>query len=202
MLFNITKYRHYLGALPGLLLPGQKQPENPLETPLVFQMSLDGEALQFPPVVTITAKKNVIVTKINGNNTLNVVEHVGGLSYEITIQSFEENNKVHEIEHVSTSKSSIARQVLNDLQSFTPHIKKSSGSGLYIKDNQFPLEGLENIVNLFKQNKSLEVEHDILNKAFGIYRLVLTGFNNIVFYPTAFSYELSAVADEPIELLL
>jgi len=202
MPLDLTKYRYYLGDLPGLLLQGQREkPDNPLETPTVFELALDGEFLQYPPVVSITTKKNVVVTKINGNNTLNVVEHVGGLNYEIRIQGFAENTKVHKVEPVSSRVDTVT-QVLGDLQSFSPTIRRKTGDGLYLKDNQFPLGLLENLVRLFKENKSLEIEHLVLNKAFSIYRLVLTELTDIVFYPTAFSYSFTAIADEPIELLL
>ena len=201
-LFDLTKYRHYLGDLPGLLLQGQREkPENPLESPVVFDMALNGEFLQYPPILEVVTKKNVVVTKINGNNTLNVIEHVGGLSYEIKIQGFMENTKTHRVEPTS-NLTNTATQVLNDLQSFSPTIRKKVGNGLHLKDNQLPLDLLEWLVQLFKRNKSLEVGHQILNKAFSVYRLVLTELTDIVFYPTAFAYSLTAIADEPIELLL
>lgn len=205
-LFNEKKFLNFFGFVPTALqrtkadlLPvlgsasdeffGTEQAVNPLDEPRVFPLRLGEFVFDPHPVVTVSVKKNLVTTKIAGADLPPVIEHVGIGSVKVKIQGYMENIKTHTL----TSDPGKLQEFKNAFDSI-----KSTGV-VEIRDNQFPIEKLKALYQLFKKNESLEVSNELL-EVYGISRLMLEEMPEVVYYPTSFTYAFTAIADKPFEL--
>lgn len=206
MLFNANKFLNFYGFAPTVLtrtkgkalptlnkrvdsLAGATRAESPLGKSIVFDLTLGTFTFEIPPVITVNLKKNVVTTKIAGADLPPAVELIGSDVYTVKIEGYLENNTTHTV----SSKPGLLRSASNAV-----NLVQSSGE-IKVNDNQFPAEKLESLVKLFELKESLEVKSELLD-LFGISRIVLTEMPEVTYYPTAFTYSFTAIADKPFEL--
>ncbi|EAY28734.1 DUF6046 domain-containing protein [Microscilla marina] len=182
------------------------RPENPLkkstnttQNASVFDLTLGegrekGDAYTFnpPPVISVNLKKNVITTKVAGSARPPVVEMIGHDVFKIKIQGYIENTKKHKINYQPNQ--------LTQLQNALNLVETNYGE-LYVRDDQFPIDKLDELYQLFAKNEALPVKCKLLSKL-GIGSIVITEISDITYYPTAFTYSFNAIADEHKEILV
>lgn len=154
-----------------------------LGTPLFFPMTIDGVLLPNAPLITVTSVKHVVKTPVAGRD-YTVKEIVSLDDYKINIKG------------VATNYDAINGVAKND-------------SGVIYED--YPEDWLVLLNNLYKRKRSerandtisLPVQCDLL-RMLGIHYLVLEkiSFPAMVGVQSALAYEMEAVSDEHIELLL
>jgi hypothetical protein len=154
-----------------------------LGTPLFFPMTIDGVLLPNAPLITVSAVKNVVKTPVAGRD-YTVKEIVSLDDYKINIKGIATNY-----------------DPING-------VAKNTSSTVY---EEFPEDWLVLLNNLYKRKQSektkdtisLPVQCDFL-RMLGIHYIVIEriSFPPMVGVQSALAYELEAVSDENIELVL
>ncbi|WP_299460783.1 DUF6046 domain-containing protein [uncultured Microscilla sp.] len=141
---------------------------------------------EIPPVITVNLKKNVVTTKIAGSSRPPVVEIIGYDTFSVKIQGYVENVEKHALVQQTEDKW---------------WAEPATTSELAVRDDRFPKDKLAKLIEVFEQNEALTAESEIL-KLFNITRIVITSMPEVTYYPTAFTYSFSAVADAHQEILV
>ncbi len=187
--FDESKFMNFYGFAPKSLHKTQAEKSNsPLAQPWVSGLTIGSYAFDIPPVITMNLKKNVVTTKIAGSSRPPLVEIIGYDTFTIKIQGYMENALTFPL-------SSKPGEVNNGSDT------TGSKGEVSIRDNQFPVEKLRKLHEIFKKNEALSVKSNLLD-IFGISRIVITDMPDITYYPTAFTYIFNAIADEHQEILV
>ncbi|OJJ18034.1 hypothetical protein BKI52_29730 [marine bacterium AO1-C] len=182
-----------------------RRPENPQkqspdkQNASVFNLTLgegkekkDTYTFNPPPVISVNLKKNVVTTKVAGSARPPVVEIIGHDTFRIKIQGYIENKTRHQINYQPNRLT----QVQNAL-----NLVETNYGELKVREDEFPIDKLEELYRLFEKNEAIKAECKLLN-SLGIHWIVLTEMPEITYYPAAFTYSFNAIADEHKEILV